>query len=205
MLEKLERDWRFRSARSPVNFNMRFGPDGLVLGADTVLARADEGGAILLDQQDDRLLTLLTAAYGNEPAAKAIGHLRRATECWSDGDLARAELHLSRNVNLMVVCCWSPRKSLWIRTAHTMRRPAPSSMTSWRNAEPTRPASGRPRRAEWQPSSAPNAPCHQARGHPASLRIGRSVARPPGRAWAWRRRATVMTANDRAPRPKPAS
>lgn len=95
MLEKLERDWRFRSARSPVNFNMRFGPDGLVLGADTVLAPADEGGAILLDEQDDRLLTLLAAAYGSDRAIKAIGHVRRATECWSDGEVARAELHLS--------------------------------------------------------------------------------------------------------------
>ena len=76
---------------------MRFGQSGLVLGAATVLAPAirNKDGAVLIDWQEERLLALLSAAYGPRQAAKAISHVRRATECWSGGDIARAEIHLS--------------------------------------------------------------------------------------------------------------
>jgi len=76
---------------------MRFNPEGLILGAGTVLAPVvnRENGTILVDGQGDRLQALLSAAYGQAPSTGVIGHVRRAVKCWNDGDAGRAELHLA--------------------------------------------------------------------------------------------------------------
>jgi hypothetical protein len=74
---------------------MRFGREGLVLGAGTVLAPAIGDGDLQIDGQEDRLQALLSAAYGRAPPAGAVGHVRRAAKCWNDGDAGRAELHLA--------------------------------------------------------------------------------------------------------------
>jgi hypothetical protein len=76
---------------------MAFGPDGLTLGAGTVLApaedlsRADAPDALA----ETRLHALLSAAYLRPIAPQAIRHIRRGAASWRDGDHAMAAMHLA--------------------------------------------------------------------------------------------------------------
>jgi len=75
---------------------MRFSDQGLVLGAGTVLVKADEsGGAIAVDQSDPRLYALLAAAHLRRPTAGALAHLHKAAMRWSEGHEPLAVMHLA--------------------------------------------------------------------------------------------------------------
>ena len=69
LIDDLGKAWREREADVPIEPRMTFQPEGLVLGAGTVLAgAADQGGPALSLEAEARLLALLSAAYG-----KAVG------------------------------------------------------------------------------------------------------------------------------------
>ena len=75
--------------------------DGLVLGAEIVLARVDRSAGwmmgLALDGVEERLLALLAAAYGRPVGSRALGDIHRASQRWRDGEhhLASIELALT--------------------------------------------------------------------------------------------------------------
>jgi hypothetical protein len=97
LVEQLRKQWRTRDAGGPIAPFMNFKAAGLVLGADTVLAAAASPGAqaIRLEGEQDRALALLSVAYNRPVTGAVLGHLRHATKRWSEGDNARAAVHLA--------------------------------------------------------------------------------------------------------------
>ncbi len=78
---------------------MTFTEEGLVLGAGTVLAKAivDPWGrpALAVDGAEERILALLSIAYGKGVDPAILDHIRRASEQWSRGELHLALIHLA--------------------------------------------------------------------------------------------------------------
>jgi hypothetical protein len=74
---------------------MYFSPDGLALGAGTILLSA-VGPRRLADLQGEeaRLLALLSAAYGKAISPSVLGNVERAAKCWREGDETAAVTHL---------------------------------------------------------------------------------------------------------------
>jgi hypothetical protein len=94
----LDNTWRARPRRRavPISTVLNFAPDGLVLGAGTVLLRT-EGARRLqaLAGQEIRALALLSAAYGRAVAPSVLGHIERAAKAWRQGDDCLAYVHLA--------------------------------------------------------------------------------------------------------------
>lgn len=94
LVEQLRKAWRAREAAGGLHEALCFQTDGLVLGAGTILAKADEtGGEINTD--DGRLKALLSVAYGQPEARAALGHVKTAAARWRQGDKDLAALHLA--------------------------------------------------------------------------------------------------------------
>jgi hypothetical protein len=91
--DELIQAWRRRERGSSIRIEPTFEDVGLVLGAGTVLASGD------LSKQsgpaEARLLTLLSVAYGRAVTPAVLGHLRRASVRWIDGEPAMASMHLA--------------------------------------------------------------------------------------------------------------
>lgn len=75
---------------------MIFTPQGLMLGAGTILVPA-EGVRKLqsLQGQEQQILALLSAAYGMAVAPSVLGNIERAAKSWSEGDDFTAHIHLA--------------------------------------------------------------------------------------------------------------
>lgn len=82
----LEKNWRDRGRFRAVKPGMCLEKDGLVLGARTVLAERDRDGNLLLDGREEKLLTLLSVAYGGPVSNSVISKLRRAGRHARRGD-----------------------------------------------------------------------------------------------------------------------
>ena len=76
---------------------MTFTPQGLMLGAGTILVPA-EGARKLqsLKGREQCVLALLSAAYGRAVAPSVLGNIERAAKSWREGDDFTAHLHLAR-------------------------------------------------------------------------------------------------------------
>lgn len=96
--EQLRDKWRARECAVPINPTMTFTPDGLVLGAGTVLV-ATNGPRRLQSMrgQEARVLALLAAAYGKAVAPAVLGNIERAGNSWGDGDECLAHIHLAHS------------------------------------------------------------------------------------------------------------
>lgn len=103
-IEVFDRDWRDKGLGRTFHRAMTFTQAGLVLGRGAVLAAfAKEGvgkgwrgnGRLALEGHEARVLSLLTAAYGEPLAGGIIEKIRRAGEFWCAGDKALAQLHLA--------------------------------------------------------------------------------------------------------------
>jgi hypothetical protein len=94
--EQLRDAWLARGRAVPINPVMTFTPEGLVLGAGTVLILA-EGVRRLksLQGHEARVLALLSAAYGRAIAPTVLGNIERGAKCWSAGDDCLAYIHLA--------------------------------------------------------------------------------------------------------------
>jgi hypothetical protein len=94
--KKLEDAWQARCRAMPISAVLKFAPEGLVLGAGTVVVAA-EGGRQLdsLAGQEAHVLALLSAAYGKAVPPSVIGNIKRAAKAWSEGDDCLAYVHLA--------------------------------------------------------------------------------------------------------------
>ena len=79
----------------PISEALRLLPEGLVLGAGTVLIAAESARRLQsLKGQEVRLLALLSAAYGRAVSVSVLGNIERATKAWNEGDDCLAYMHL---------------------------------------------------------------------------------------------------------------
>jgi hypothetical protein len=75
---------------------LAFAPEGLVLGAGTVIVAADWPHRLQsLRGQEGRVLALLSAACGKAIAPSVLANIERAAKAWNDGDECLAYIHLS--------------------------------------------------------------------------------------------------------------
>jgi len=98
LAERLSKAWRTRQATVPIDPAMTFAPEGLVLGARTVLAPAATDGdrwTIRLEGSEARLAALLAAAHLRPVTPEALNHIRKAAERWNEGDAGLAQVHLA--------------------------------------------------------------------------------------------------------------
>jgi hypothetical protein len=71
-------------------------PEGLVLGAGTVLLAADPPRQLRsIKGCEARLLALLSAAYGRALDPAVLGNIERAAKAWNAGDDCLAYIHLA--------------------------------------------------------------------------------------------------------------
>jgi hypothetical protein len=97
--EQLRDAWHARVSAIPITHVPKLAPEGLVLGAGTVVVAA-EGLRRLqsLEGQEARVLALLSAAYGRAVAPSVLGNIERAAKSWSEGDDCLAYIHLAHGV-----------------------------------------------------------------------------------------------------------
>ena len=97
MLEaQLREKWLARERLVPIHTAMKFAPEGLVLGAGTVLIGAIEHRRLnTLEGQEPIVLALLCAAYGKAVPLKVLGNIERAINSWNAGDDCLAYIHLA--------------------------------------------------------------------------------------------------------------
>jgi hypothetical protein len=94
--EQLRNAWHARKRSVPVSPVLNLAPEGLVLGAGTVLVPADGARRLQsLRGQEARVLALLSAAYGKAIAPSVLGNIERAANAWSEGDNCLAYIHLA--------------------------------------------------------------------------------------------------------------
>jgi hypothetical protein len=94
--EPLRDAWLARKRSVPISPGLHFAPDGLVLGAGTILLPA-EGHRRLANVQgyQARLLALLSATYGKAISPSVLGNIERAAKSWRAGDDCLAAIHLA--------------------------------------------------------------------------------------------------------------
>jgi hypothetical protein len=94
-IEDLQKRWHESVRFRGLHATMSLEKDALVLGAGTVLARRDRDGALVLDGEDAKLLTLLSVACGQPVRASVLGIVRKASRHARAGDDAMAAMYLA--------------------------------------------------------------------------------------------------------------
>ncbi len=94
--QSLWRAWSVQKRAVPIIPALYFSPDGLALGAGTILIPA-LGPRRLANVQGEeaRLLALLSATYGKAISSSVLGNIERAAKSWREGDDALAAVHLA--------------------------------------------------------------------------------------------------------------
>jgi hypothetical protein len=94
--QQLRDDWHARERAVPIHPIVIFAPEGLVLGAGTVLVPADGPRRLQsLRGREACVLALLSAAYGRAVAPSVLGQIERAMKAWGEGDPCLAYIHLA--------------------------------------------------------------------------------------------------------------
>jgi hypothetical protein len=94
--EQLRNVWHARKRVVPISPVLNLTPEGLVLGAGTVMVPADGPRRLRgMLGQETRVLALLSAAYGKAIAPSVLGNIERAAKAWSEGDDCLAYIHLA--------------------------------------------------------------------------------------------------------------
>lgn len=95
-VELLNRKWHEEIRHARISQDMELTEAGLALGAGTLLAKTKwvEDGCVGLDLdgQEDRLLALLSIAFGRGISSCFIGSLRRVSWRWAKGGMALTRL-----------------------------------------------------------------------------------------------------------------
>jgi hypothetical protein len=80
----------------PIIPALHFTPDGLALGAGTILIPAVGPRRLAsLQGEEARLLALLSATFGKAISPSVLGNIERAAKSWSKGDDTAAVIHLA--------------------------------------------------------------------------------------------------------------
>jgi hypothetical protein len=96
LAQSLQEAWRAHQRRVPISHQLRFTPDGLVLGAGTMLVEAQAGRLLKsVKGQEARVLALLSAAHGRAVAPSVLANIERAAKAWREGDDCLAYMHLA--------------------------------------------------------------------------------------------------------------
>jgi hypothetical protein len=96
--ERLRNAWHAREQAIAISPVLTLAPQGLVLGAGTILVPADGSRRLLsLKGQEARVLALLAAAYGRAVAPSVLGNIKRAAKAWGEGDDCLAYIHLAHS------------------------------------------------------------------------------------------------------------
>jgi hypothetical protein len=94
--EQLRNAWHARKRFVPISPVLNLAPEGLVLGAATVLVPADGPRRLQSPRGGEaRVLALLSAAYGKAIAPSVLGNIERAAKAWREGDDRLAYIHLA--------------------------------------------------------------------------------------------------------------
>lgn len=94
--ESLRDSWLARKRAVPISPAPHFAPDGLVLGAGTILLPAEgHRRPANLQGNQARLLALLSATYGKAISPSVLGNIERAAQSWRAGDDCLAAIHLA--------------------------------------------------------------------------------------------------------------
>jgi hypothetical protein len=94
--ESLWRAWSVQKRAVPIIPALYFSPDGLALGAGTILLPAVAPRDLAnLQGEEMRLLALLSATYGKAISPSVLGNIERAAKSWREGDDALAAIHLA--------------------------------------------------------------------------------------------------------------
>jgi len=95
---QLREAWQARERAFPVLPALTLAPEGLMLGAGTVLVPAQGARQLTsLDGQEPRVLALLSAAYGKAVTPAVLGNIARAANAWRQGDDCLAYIHLAHS------------------------------------------------------------------------------------------------------------
>jgi hypothetical protein len=96
--EQLRNAWHVRKRAVPISPALNLTPEGLVLGAGTVIVPADGPRRLRsMRGQETWVLALLSAAYANAIAPSVLGNIERAAKAWSEGDDCIAYIHLAHS------------------------------------------------------------------------------------------------------------
>jgi len=132
-LDELNAEWEGFAAR-PLAQTMRFDGGHLILGAGTVLAKANA-------PVDEAALTArLAAAHGYTADALPLGHVRRAVETWRKGDEALALTHLALSGLAKLARPKEDARRLFMADALIAAGIAPSEILEGLGLGPTLPA-----------------------------------------------------------------
>jgi hypothetical protein len=94
--EQLRNAWQVRKRLMRISPVLNLTPEGLALGAGTVLVPADGPRQLQsLRGQGARVLALLSAAYGRAVAPSVLGNIERAAKAWHEGDDCLAYIYLA--------------------------------------------------------------------------------------------------------------
>jgi hypothetical protein len=94
--ESLWRAWSVQKRAVPIIPALHFSPDGLALGAGTILLPAVGPRRLAnLQGKEARLLALLSATYGKAISPSVFGNIERAAKSWREGDDTLAAIHLA--------------------------------------------------------------------------------------------------------------
>jgi hypothetical protein len=92
----LWRAWSLQKRSVPIIPALYFSPDGLALGAGTILLSAVGPRRLAnLQGEEARLLALLSATFGKAVPPSVLGNIERAAKSWSKGDDTAAVIHLA--------------------------------------------------------------------------------------------------------------
>ena len=97
MLDEQQRDNSRAPKRAvPTQQAMTFAPEGLVLGAGTVVLQMDGPRRVQsLRGREARVLAFLCAFHGSTVEPRVLGNIERAAKAWSEGDKCLAYIHLA--------------------------------------------------------------------------------------------------------------
>jgi hypothetical protein len=94
--ERLRDAWLARKRAAPISPDLHFAPEGLVLGAGTILLPAEGHRRLAnVEAYQARLLALLSATYGKAISPSVLGNIERAAKSWCAGDDCLAAIHLA--------------------------------------------------------------------------------------------------------------
>ena len=110
--QQLSNAWRFRERAFPISPVLTLKPEGLVLGAGTLVLPAEELRRLKsVDGDELRVLALLSAAYGRAIAPAVLRNIERAAKAWREGDDCLAYIHLAHALFPLIFRRRSPKVS----------------------------------------------------------------------------------------------